>query len=116
MIMIESRLKAADNAGAILFKCIRVFGGFKRRYARLGELIGAVAYSRKSYRRETNKQKLAKLARKVKKTRKIKARKKRQPNLRPYLILLTALRKSTSRKNGSYLKFDENRTFTFTEP
>jgi len=82
MIMIESKLKAADNAGGILFKCIQVFGGFKRRYARLGETVGAVSSSRKVYRHESNKQKLAKLAKKVKKKRKIKTKKKKQPNLK----------------------------------
>ena len=116
MIMIESKLKSADNAGGILFTCIQVFGGFKRRYAGLGELVGAVSHSRKVYRRETNKQKLAKLAKKVKKKRKIKTKKKKQPNMRPYLALLVALKKSTNRKNGLYVKFDENRAMTFTEP
>jgi len=67
MIMVESQLQSADNAGGILFTTITIFGGFKRRYARLGELVGAVSRTRKVYRRETNKQKLAKLAKKVKK-------------------------------------------------
>jgi len=114
--MIESKLKAADNAGGIFFKCIKIFGGFKRRYAGLGELVGSVSQTRKSYKQETNKLKLTKLAKKVKKKRKIKNKKKKQPNLRPYLTLLVALKKSTKRINGTYLKFDENRILTFTEP
>jgi ribosomal protein L14 len=77
MIMVESKLKAADNAGGILFTCINTFGGFKRRYARLGESVGAVSHSRKVYKRETDKVKLAKLAKKVKKKRKIKNKKKK---------------------------------------
>jgi len=36
--------------------------------------------------------------------------------MRPYLALLVALKKSTNRKNGLYVKFDENRAMTFTEP
>jgi ribosomal protein L14 len=36
MLMVESKMVAAYNAGGILFTCIRVFGGFKRRYAGLG--------------------------------------------------------------------------------
>jgi ribosomal protein L14 len=116
MLTVGSKVKAADNAGGILFKCTRVFGGFKRQYAGLGETIGVVSYSRKSYRRETDKLRLAKLINKVKKKRKIKNKKKKQPNLRPYLGLLVALKKSTKRINGLYLKFDENRMFTFTEP
>ena len=116
MIMVESQLKAADNAGGIKFTVIRVSGGFKRKYAGLGELVGVVASTRKVYRKQTDKAKLAKLAKKVKKKRKVKNKKKRQPNLRPYLGLLVALKKSTSRRNGCYIKFDENRMFTFTEP
>lgn len=116
MIMIESKLKAADNAGGILFTTIQVFNGFKRRYAGLGEMVGVVSHSRKVYRYETNKQKLSKLSKKVKKKRKIKSKKKKQPNMRPYLGLLVNLKKSTHRKNGSYIKFDENRMITFTEP
>lgn len=116
MIMVGTNVKAFDNAGGIFFKCIRVFGGYKRRYAGLGEFVSSVSQTRKSYRKETNKIKLAKLAKKVKKKRKIKNRKKQQPNLRPYLALLVGLKKSTNRKDGSYIKFDENRMFTFTEP
>jgi large subunit ribosomal protein L14 len=116
MIMVESKLKAADNAGGILFTCIRIFGGFKRRYAGLGECVGAVSFTRKVYRHEDDKLKLARISKKVKKKRKIKNKKKKQPNLRPYLALLVAIKKSTNRKNGSYIKFDENRVFTFTEP
>jgi ribosomal protein L14 len=116
MIMVESLVKSADNAGGILFKCTRVFKGFNRKYAKLGELIGAVSRTRKKYRKETNKIKMAKLAKKVKKKRKIKNKKKKQPNLRPYLLLLVALKKSTKRSTGCYIKFDENRILTFTEP
>jgi ribosomal protein L14 len=116
MIMIESKVKSADNAGGIFSKCITIFGGYKRRYAKLGELIGIVSHSRKVYKHQTNKQKLAKLAKKMKKKRKIKSKKKRQPNMRPYLGLLIALKKRTKRPDGVYLKFDENRLMTFTEP
>jgi len=64
MIMVESVLKSADNGGGILFKCIKIFHGFNRRYAKLGELVGAVSQTRKSYKQESNKLKLAKLAKK----------------------------------------------------
>jgi ribosomal protein L14 len=116
MICIESKVKAADNAGAVLFTTITVRNGYRRKYARLGELIGVVAHSLKSYKHTDDKQKLAKLAKKVKFKRKVKNKKKKSPNLRPYLGLLVALRKSTRRKDGSYIKFDENRVMTFTEP
>jgi large subunit ribosomal protein L14 len=112
MIALESKMKAADNAGAVTFKCITIYGGFKRRYARLGEMVGSVAQLRRVYRADTNKKILAK---KVKKKRKQKS-KKSKPYIRPYLTLLVAIKRSTNRRDGSYIKFDENRVLTFSEP
>lgn len=34
-------LKVADNSGAKKVQCIRVLGGYKRRYARIGDVITA---------------------------------------------------------------------------
>jgi hypothetical protein len=43
MIQAETRLRVADNTGAREILCIRVRGGSKRRYARVGDVIvGAV--------------------------------------------------------------------------
>ena len=39
MIQAESRLRVADNTGAREILCIRVRGGSKRRYARVGDVI-----------------------------------------------------------------------------
>lgn len=39
MIQQESRLRVADNTGARELLCIRVLGGSRRRYARLGDVI-----------------------------------------------------------------------------
>jgi large subunit ribosomal protein L14 len=39
MIQQESRLAVADNSGAKTVLCIRVLGGTKRRYARIGDKI-----------------------------------------------------------------------------
>jgi len=39
MIQTESVLQVADNSGARQVKCIKVLGGSKRRYARVGDLI-----------------------------------------------------------------------------
>ena len=39
MIQQESRLAVADNSGAKEVLCIRVLGGSKRRYARIGDKI-----------------------------------------------------------------------------
>lgn len=39
MIQQETILKVADNSGAKIVKCIKVLGGFKKRYANLGDII-----------------------------------------------------------------------------
>ncbi len=39
MIQSETKLKIADNTGAKMAKCIKVLGGSKRRYARIGDII-----------------------------------------------------------------------------
>jgi large subunit ribosomal protein L14 len=39
MIQTESYLEVADNSGARRVMCIKVLGGSKRRYARVGDLI-----------------------------------------------------------------------------
>lgn len=41
MIQQETRLKVTDNSGAKQILCIRVLGGTKRRYARVGDIIVA---------------------------------------------------------------------------
>ncbi len=41
MIQVESRLRVADNTGAREILCIRIRGGSKRRYARVGDVIVA---------------------------------------------------------------------------
>ena len=41
MIQQETRLKVADNSGAKEILCIRVLGGTRRRYARVGDIIVA---------------------------------------------------------------------------
>jgi large subunit ribosomal protein L24 len=39
MIQMKTVLDAADNSGAKQLKCIKVLGGSKRRYARIGDVI-----------------------------------------------------------------------------
>lgn len=41
MIQSESRIKVADNSGARDLLCIKVLGGSRRRYARVGDIITA---------------------------------------------------------------------------
>ena len=39
MIQMQTNLEVADNSGARRVQCIKVLGGSKRRYARVGDLI-----------------------------------------------------------------------------
>ena len=39
MIQMQTVLKAADNSGARRLMCVKVLGGSKRRYARIGDVI-----------------------------------------------------------------------------
>ena len=39
MIQQQTILKVADNSGAKIVKCIKILGGFKKRYAKLGDII-----------------------------------------------------------------------------
>lgn len=41
MIQQQTRLKVADNTGAKEIMCIKVLGGTRRRYARVGDIITA---------------------------------------------------------------------------
>jgi len=39
MIQVQTILNVADNTGAKRVRCIRVLGGYKKRYARIGEIV-----------------------------------------------------------------------------
>ena len=39
MIQMQSMLDAADNSGARRMMCVKVLGGSKRRYAKIGDII-----------------------------------------------------------------------------
>jgi large subunit ribosomal protein L14 len=82
MIQQESRLRIADNTGAKEIMCIRVMGGSKRRYGRVGDTIVA-----------TVKQSSPGGA--VKKGEIVRA-----------VIVRTA--KEYGRPDGSYIRFDDN--------
>ncbi len=41
MIQLQSRLNVCDNSGAKVVMCIHAYGGSKRKYARIGDLIKA---------------------------------------------------------------------------
>lgn len=39
MIQVESKLDVADNSGAKKVQCIKVLGGYRKRYATIGDII-----------------------------------------------------------------------------
>ena len=82
MIQQESRLRVADNTGAKELLTIRVRGGSTRRYARIGDVVVASV-------------KEATPGGVVKKGDVVKA-----------VVVRTV--KETRRKDGSYIRFDEN--------
>jgi len=82
MIQSESKLRVADNTGAKVIECFKVLGGSRRRYAYVGDII--VASVKSSEPRGS-----------VKKGDKVKA-------------VIVRQRKSLKRKDGSYIRFDEN--------
>jgi large subunit ribosomal protein L14 len=55
MIQQESILKVADNSGAKTVKCIKVLGGFKKRYANLGDVIVVSVQQLRNRSKKTSK-------------------------------------------------------------
>ncbi|HZM63865.1 MAG TPA: 50S ribosomal protein L14 [Candidatus Saccharimonadales bacterium] len=82
MIQQETRLVVADNSGAKEILCIRVLGGTRRRYARVGDVITATV-------KQANPQG------NVKKKSVVKA-----------VVVRTT--EKIRRKDGSTIKFDDN--------
>lgn len=82
MIQQESRLIVCDNSGAREILCIRVLGGTRRRYARVGDIIVATV-------------KDANPSGNVKKKSVVKA-------------VVVRTRDAIRRKDGSTIKFDDN--------
>ncbi|MFH1766795.1 MAG: 50S ribosomal protein L14 [Patescibacteria group bacterium] len=82
MVQHRSMLKVADNTGAKKLQVIRVLGGYKKRYARLGDIVTVVV---KEAVPHSN----------VKKSDVVHA-------------VLVRVRKETRRADGSYIRFDEN--------
>ena len=82
MIQTETILNVADNSGATKVKCIKVLGSSKKRYARIGELIVVTV-----------------------KEAKPNGTVKRKAVERAVVVRVT---KEVPRKDGSYIKFDEN--------
>lgn len=82
MIQNESTLKVADNSGAKLVKTIRVLGGYKKRYARVGDII-TVTVKEAQPHAQVQKGKV-------------------------YHAVVVRTKKEIRRKDGSYIRFDDN--------
>ena len=82
MIQLRSILNVADNTGAKTIRVILVHGGSKRRFGYLGDLITASVFS-------SNPHGLVKTGDVVK-------------------AVVVRARKETRRKDGSYIRFDDN--------
>ncbi len=82
MIQQESRLKVADNTGAKEILCIRVLGGSTRKYAGIGDIIVATV-------KDANPGGV------VKKGDVVRA-------------VVVRTKKGARRKDGSYIRFEEN--------
>lgn len=82
MIQQESRLRVADNSGAKEVLCIRVLGGSKRRYASIGDMI-VVSVKESTPSGSVKKGSVSK-------------------------AVVVRTKKEIRRKDGSYIRFDDN--------
>ncbi|PIR66634.1 MAG: 50S ribosomal protein L14 [Parcubacteria group bacterium CG10_big_fil_rev_8_21_14_0_10_36_14] len=82
MIQVQSMLKVADNSGAKKLQCIKVLGGYKKRYARIGDIITCAVKEAVPHTP-------------IKKGDVVKT-------------VIVRTRKETRRKDGTYIRFDEN--------
>jgi len=82
MIQPQTILKVIDNSGAKIIRCFRVLGGTRRRYAEIGDIIVASVQ-------------IAEPRREVKKKAVVKA-------------IVVRQKKAFRRKDGSYIRFNEN--------
>ncbi|MBI4272713.1 50S ribosomal protein L14 [Candidatus Uhrbacteria bacterium] len=82
MIQHRSILTSADNTGARKIQCIRVLGGYKKRYARIGDVVAVAIKSAEPH----STVKKGEVAHGV----------------------LVRTRKETRRSDGTYVRFDDN--------
>ena len=82
MIQVQTQMTVADNSGAKKVSCIRVLGGTRRRYARVGDIIIVAVKEALPHS-------------KVKKGDVMRA-----------VVVRTV--KETRRPDGSYIRFDDN--------
>lgn len=83
MVVFKTKLRVTDNSGAKICQCIHIYGGIKRRKAKLGDTI-LVAIKNLKHRKKVDKKKVY------------------------YGLLITSTNK-TKRPDGSYIKYDFNK-------
>jgi len=82
MIQAESYMTIADNSGARKVQCIKVLGGSKRRYASVGDVV-VCAVKEATPNGNVKKGEIVK-------------------------CVIVRVKKEVHRKDGSYIKFDQN--------
>jgi len=82
MIQLRTMLKVADNSGAKKLQCIKVLGGYQRRYGRVGDII-TVSIKEAVPHSAVKKGEVAH-------------------------AVIVRTRKEIRRTDGSYIRFDEN--------
>jgi len=65
MIQSQTILKVSDNSGAKFVKCIKVLGGFKRKFALTGDVIVVSIFKLRNKSRATSKVKKGELYRAI---------------------------------------------------
>ena len=55
MIQQQTILKVADNSGAKTVKCVKILGGFRKRYAKLGDIIVVSVQQLRNKSKKTSK-------------------------------------------------------------
>jgi len=82
MIQPRSILTSADNSGAKMLRCIRVLGGYKKRYGRIGDIVTCSIQSADPHSQ-------------VKKGDVVH-------------VVVVRTRRATRRADGTYVRFDDN--------
>ncbi len=82
MLQLRSIVNSADNTGAHIFYIIHVYGGSKRKYGQIGDMVRAVAKSADPIGMVKDSEQV--------------------------IGVIVRTRKAHRRKDGSYIRFDDN--------
>ena len=89
MIQFKTILRSSDSSGAQLLKCIKIYGGFKKQKATLGDTV-LVSVKKIKFRKKAEKKKM-------------------------YFGVITAACEKSKRFDGSFIKFDKNKAAIFAQ-